>query len=92
MTVKLLPKNEQEIIAYLDNTPILFISEIECKCNEYIWNFGDPMAHMIDRGSNRVGVNRIKYNTLRIRKRDPMRDTEDIIQENRFYENGVIKV
>ena len=64
----------------------------ECKCNEYIWNFGDPMAHMIDRGSNRVGVNRIKYNTLRIRKRDPMRDTEDIIQENRFYENGVIKV
>jgi len=64
----------------------------ECDCNGYVWNFGDPMGSMPEEGSKGVCVNRINYNTVRIRNRDPMRDTEDIIQENRFYENGVTKV
>ncbi len=64
----------------------------KCKCNGYIWNFGDPMGLMADRSMNGVKVDKISYDTIKIRKRDPMRDKEHIIQENRFYENGVIKV
>ncbi len=64
----------------------------KCDCNGYVWNFGDPMGSMPEEGSKGVYVNRINYNTIRIRNRDPMRDTEDIIQENRYYENGVVKV
>jgi hypothetical protein len=63
----------------------------ECGCNGYVWNFGDPMGSMPERGAKGVYVNRINYDTIKRRNRNPMRDTEDIIQENRFYENGVIK-
>lgn len=63
-----------------------------CDCNGYIWNFGDPMAEMLDKGSLGVCVSRVNYNTVKIRNRSPIRDIEHIKQENRFYENGVTRL